>query len=287
MALGRKGQDRQILSAKTVDLPAGAAAENFSASAIGADVLTEALRQSLSGRADARPGRASLCLPDALFRVQTLEFDEFPSRSSDQARLILWRLEKAAAFNLAESVLRHQVLRRPKGVTVLACLAKKALIEQYEALLTGLGLEVSSIAPSSFAVANLYTRYMTARSRSFAITHLTADSFATLVSDKGGVNFYRFKDVKRGGAAEVSGRFARDIADSLHFYTHKDRTQQAQLTHLYLSGEPGLCDALARELGQEASFEVEAVSADRVLPDFSKIGARAELAAAAGAAMSS
>lgn len=285
VTLSGSGRDRTITTASS-ELPAGAVAETYSLPDIADTAgLAKAVQQSLAA-GGIRTGRAALCLPDALFRTQTLDFDELPSRAADQDRLIRWRLEKTAAFDLADTDLRCQVLKRPKGVTVLACVAKKALIRQHEAMLAALGLEPWTILPSSLAIASFYAPLLAQQSRSCALSHVTGDSLSTLVSENGGVGFYRFKEVKRGSSAEASGRLTRDIADSLHFYAHRDRSQRAELTHLYLSGDPELCDVVARELGSEASLEVRLVSPEQVLPSSSGRGDLSDLAAALGAGFS-
>ncbi len=112
--------------------------------------LNAVLRECL---ADAPSGirRAALSLPDGVFRVQTMEFEELPGTAEDRERLIRWRLEKGAAFDIAETALRYQILgRQDKGFTLLSCVAKQAVIAQYESLLIGLGLEPWTIGPSSF-----------------------------------------------------------------------------------------------------------------------------------------
>ena len=205
------------------------------------------------------------------------------SGAADQERLIRWRLEKTAAFDLSDTALQHQVLRSTKGVTVLACAVKMALIEQYEAMLARLGLEVWSIIPSSLAVANFYAPVLMQRSLPCALSHVTGDSFSTVIHEKSGVSFYRFKDLKRG-AADASARLTRDIADSLHFYAHRDRRRQSELTHLYLSGDRELCDAVASDLGTEGSLEVRVVSPEQVMRAF-PVG-DTDLAAALGAGLS-
>jgi Tfp pilus assembly PilM family ATPase len=285
VTLAGTGKDRTITPAAS-ELPAGAVAEAYSLPEI-ADIegLAKAVGESLNG-SGISAGRVALCLPDALFRIQTLDFDELPSRAADRERLVRWRLEKTAAFDLADTDLRSQVLQRPKGVTVLACVAKKALIRQHEAMLSGLGLEPWSILPTSLAVAGFYAPALAQASRSYALSHVTGDSLSTLVFEKGGVGFYRFKEVKRGGMPDASGRLTRDIADSLHFYTHRDRSQQAELRHLYLSGDRDICDTVARELGSEESLEVRVLSPEQTLPASSGPGRLREFEAALGAGFS-
>jgi len=278
------GREKRLVTAQA-ELPAGVIAGSYTLPNICDPAqLTEAFRRCLHGL-QGQPGRAALCLPDGIFRVQTLEFDELPGKTTDRERLIRWRLEKSAAFDLADTVLRYQVLaRRDSRFTILSCIAKKTVIEQYEAMLREWGLEPWSIGLASFSTLNFYAPYMTGRSAVHALVHVTEEAFATIVSENGGVRFYRFKELKRVSSQEVRARLMREVEDSLHFYSHMDRTQQSEVGHLYLSGEPGLRDALAAELRGETSLNVELLTPDNVLGSSGSLAR--DLAAAAGAGTS-
>jgi Tfp pilus assembly PilM family ATPase len=107
---------------------------------------------------------------------------------------------------------------------------------------------------------------MSRKSPSFAITHLTDDSFTTMIAETGGPRFYRFKDMKRVSAEEINARFIREIEDSLHFYfTHMDRTQTSDVQYLYLTGAASLPYDLAEGLSTSTSLRVEALSPDDVI----------------------
>lgn len=265
------------------ELPPGVLAEAYSGANICdtiklGDVLQECLNASSSGRGR----RAGLCLPDGVFRVQTLDFDELPRNANDREQLIRWRLEKAAAFDLSDGILRHQILRRQDaGFTVLVCTARKQLVFGLETMLAGLGIEPRSIGLSSFSALNFYAPYMTKKSKAFAFTHVTEDSFATIVSENGGARFYRFKDIRRGSPDEIRSRLVREIEESLHFYTHMDRSQQAEVGHLYLSGEPAVLDTFAGQLSDITALDVDVLFPGIVLP--AAAGTGAEMAPALGA----
>lgn len=248
--------------------------------------LAAALRECLSG-ARSPYRRAALALPDGVFRVQTLDFDELPPKQADRERLIRWRLEKAAAFDLADTSLRFQVQKRPgkgNGYTTLACVAKQPVIAQYESLLMEQGLEPWNVGISSFHVLNLYSPFLRKKSPIFAIAHLMEDSFTTLVENGEGTRFYRYKDVKRAGAAELKARFMREIEDSLHFYAHMDRTQTSEVRHLYLSGDSALLEDLRDGLSTSTPLTVEVLSPADVISATGQAGtAPARLAVMAAA----
>jgi Tfp pilus assembly PilM family ATPase len=258
--LSGRGAKRSVQYVKTADLPAGLVAENYASLNISdTDELTRVLRECLDS-APANVKRTALSLPDGVFRVQILEFDQLPAKAVERERLIRWRLEKAA-FDISDTVLRYEVLQqREQGFTVLACMAKQAVIEQYETLFFELGLEPWSIGLSSFHIINLYAPVILKKSPVFALAHLTDYSFTTVVTEADGARFYRYKEMKRGSTDDIKVRLMREIEDSLHFYTHMDRSQTAEVKDLFLSGEPALLGEFSEKIGAATSLNVEILS---------------------------
>jgi len=259
------GADFCILQTGTLDLPAGLVTESYSSANIhDFDALTNVLRQYLAD-APAQADRVALSLPDGVFRVQTLEFEKLPTKPKDRERLIRWRLEKAAAFDISATVLRYQVLRqRERGFTVLACLVKQSVLDQYESLLTRLEFEPWIVGLSSFHILNFFSPVIKKKSTVSALAYVTDDSFTTIVTESGGVRFYRYKELKRG-SGEIKAKLVREIEDSLHFYTHMDRSQTSEVERLYLASESAATDKLADELRIATSLDVEVLSPAAVL----------------------
>lgn len=212
------------------------------------------------------------------------DFDEFPDKATDRDKLIRWRLEKSA-FDISETVIQYQVQRRSdKSFSILACAAKKAVISQYEAALTSFGLEPWSVGLSSLHVLDFYLPFLSKTFPLFALAHVSENSCTTIVSDAGGARFYRYKEVKRGGAGETTVGLVREIGDSLHFYTHMDRSQQNGVGRLYLSGDNASLPALAEGLKDMTSIEVEVLSPSVMVSSLK--GAGPNMAAAVGAGCS-
>lgn len=284
-AVSGRGPALNVLFTKTAEPPDGVVSDGYGAPNIHDSSRLSTLLQECLSRCPAGIRRAALSLPDSMFRIQALDFDKLPGTVADCERLIRWRLEKGAAFDISETVLRYQVLRRQdKGFTVLSCVAKQAVIAQFEALLIGLGLEPWAVAPSSFHAQNFYSSYLAKKSAVSALAHLSADSFATIIRETSGARFYRYKDVKRGSAATVRDRLMREIDDSLHFYTHMDRSQQSEVRDLYLTGESAVSTELAAGLRAVTSLNVEVLSPSLVSAAAAHL--EPELAAALGAGSS-
>ncbi len=266
-AVSGRGSSISVEYAKTATLPSGAVTGTYALPNIcDESAIVDVLRECLF--CFPRPcRRAALSLPDQVFRVQTIEFDNLPPRTVDRDRLIRWRLEKTAAFDLVDTVLRYQVMRHKKGFAVLACVAKRAVIEQYESVLRRLDLETWSVGVSSFHILNFYFPFLSRKSPSFALAHLTDDSFTTVVTEAGGTRFYRFKDMKRAGNGDMKSRFVREIEDSLHFYfTHRDRGETSDVRFLYLTGASSLPRDLAEGISIGIPLNVEVLTPGTVMP---------------------
>ncbi|MEK6744555.1 MAG: hypothetical protein AABZ15_13155 [Nitrospirota bacterium] len=266
--LARKGGAVSLSSSKTLPLPAGMVNETFASPNIkDFEGLAAILRSSIQDTTTLPIRRAGLSLPDGIFRVQAIEFDELPANTRDRDRLVRWRLEKGAAFDTANTLLRYQVLpRQDRGCSVLACVAKQEVIAQYEDLLAGLGLEPWAVVPSSFNTMNFYAPYLAAKNiPGYALAWIAEGSYTTIISERGGARFYRYKEIKAGALEDITGRLIRELDDTIHFYLHLDRQQQSEVGHLYLSGEPALIAPLSESLKSATTLKIETLVPSFVL----------------------
>ena len=268
-ALSRNGSSSAVLASATVPLGAGTVNESFGQLNIAdPGELTVLLRARFPELPSLKSRRIGLSLADGIFRVQNLDFDELPAGKADRERLLRWRIEKAAAFDATDTVIRYQISpRAEKGLTVLVCVAKKDIVAQYEALVSGLGLEVWHIGLSSFGALNFYAPTFAARNiGNYAFAWITEGSYSTIIMERGDPRFYRFREIKGGTGENSAGRIMRELEDSLHFYTHRDRQQPAEIVHLALAGDSAAVVALAEELKEGTTLDVEVLLPSAVLP---------------------
>lgn len=280
---GRK-ESRSVLFSKAVALPPGVVNENYATQNIDdMERFIDVFREALAG-ISTNVKRTALSLPDGVFRVQTLEFDELPNRTAERERLIRWRLEKSA-LDVADTVLRYQVLRRKEknGFSVLACVAKQAVIAQYESVLSESGLEPWTIGPSSFHAFNLYQPYLVKMSPVSVLAHIYGSGCATLISGSNGM-FYRYKDVKRGDSDGAPARLVREIGDFLHYYINLDHAREDRVHRLYLTGSGALLPGLSDGLADMTSLDIEVLTPSVVLSSANGMGT--EMSAALGAGYS-
>lgn len=267
-ALAGSGKDLSVLDARAAAMPAGTVNESFAAVNIAdTDRFVSALKDVLSSSPHFAAGRrAAVSIPDSSFRVQAIEFDDLPKGAADQERLIRWRFEKTAAFDLSGTELRYQVMeRRGEKVLLLCCIGRQDVIGQYEEALRAAGLEPWHIGPSSLHTLNLYGPALAGNHGGFALACITKSSLTTIMVERGTPRFYRFKELRTGGAGEAAGRLARELHDSLHFYMHQDRVQQSELSRVFLSGDQELCASLAAAQHEIPDLAMEPVAPGMVI----------------------
>ena len=284
-ALAKRRGKLSLLGARTIPLPPGVVGEGFASPPLQdrEDLLTS-LRQVVRERAWERVRHAGLSLPDPLFRIQMIDFDELPSGDGDRERLIRWRVEKAAVFDMAGTVLQYQVApREDRGYAVLACFVRREVLSQYIDLLDELGLDPWNVRPASFHVLNLYAPTIAARNiGSYALVWIAEGSSSTLIIERGVVRFYRYRDLRAGAPGDVPGRLARELDDTLHFYLHMDRNQRSELSHVFLAGDPLLTEGLASSLGDMTELPVERVTPAAIDPGFDVEGSVLDTVIGAG-----
>jgi Tfp pilus assembly PilM family ATPase len=262
--------------------------EGFAAPGVNdPETLAAVLRTTIRDMGRGTVRRAALSLPDSLFRVQILDFDELPDGRTDRERLVRWRLEKTAAFDAAGTALRYQVIQRQdRGFAVLASVVKSAALSQYEDLLARAGLETWTVGLSSFHALNCYAPEIAAQSiAAYAFVWVTESSYATLIIERGGLRFYRFRDIKPGAPHEVAGKLTRELDDALHFYTHMDRDHRSEIDHVYLAGEPAVIPVLADGLRAATSLETAVLVPAAALPTAGAAAAYLAPVIGAGAAL--
>ena len=190
-----------VIAVNTVDLPAGMVGENYSSPNISDHQgFSALLRESLDTTVPGKIRRTAVSLPDGIFRVRALDFDELPSRAADRERLIRWRLEKAATFDLAGAVLQYQIGRRQTG-------ASRCLPAQRSGTSLRNTRPFSPIwdwSPGLWAFPRFIRSIFTTRRFlrcGDGCRGRARDSFTVVVMEQGQPRFHRFKELKGGSAS--------------------------------------------------------------------------------------
>ena len=248
--------------------------------------LESELRAVVEGLGPKVGGRVSLALPDSLARVVVVELPEQPRRESQAKEMIHWKVRRTIPFRLEDAVVSYQPLGPGKGgYQVLAAVAHRRAVQQFETLLDEMGLRVGLVDLSSFSVYNGLRQAIAASvpaESDFAAINATEGYFTLMIFRGERPLFYRSKPYHVGGGfqGEESLRVVqRELRSSLSYYAEKlegeglARTflRTAGIDHAALAGVLptaglGEVERADAQLGIDGLADLEADEADALLP---------------------
>jgi type IV pilus assembly protein PilM len=103
------------------------------------DAVRSALRAIFSRLPD-RGSPIGLLVPDAVVRVFILPFESLPRRADEALPVLRWRLKKSVPFDMEETVVSWTRQAGAQGnLEVVAAVARKSIIREYEDIVESLG----------------------------------------------------------------------------------------------------------------------------------------------------
>ena len=296
VAADRKSREVRVQEVASCDLPAGA----IEPSLVRPNVLQpEPVRSAISAvlsRMVSRDHRVSVLVPDHVARVALLGFASLPRTRRELADLVWFRMAKSLPFKQEEAAMDLVVLdRNPAGgsqaaeISLLAVFIHRAVLEQYEGLLTGLGYWPGLVGLSTFELYNLFRPRIAGQGggdRDALLLNVTPHYLSLLIFSGAALIFYRCKPHPRGATeAESLASLGREIYTSLAFYQEKLLGRGLERVFLRVGGMPR--DAVLKVVQTEAGCPVEPLDLLQVLGVAGNVSLGAEeaerIAPAAGA----
>jgi len=104
-----------------------------------------------------RPGRVALVVPDGVAKVSLVKFDKVPARADDLGQLIRWQVKKTVPFAIEQAQVSWTRATQDVagGVEFLVSLARKDLIEEYEAVCLAAGAQPGLVDLATLNLINL------------------------------------------------------------------------------------------------------------------------------------
>ena len=204
----------------------------------------------------------SLALPDSSIKVSFLEFGDIPDDRGKIIELIKWNLKKTLPFPPDEASVDFQIIDTPskesRSYRLLVALTRKAVLAQYESLLNACNLYPDVIAPSSFAVYNLYHDCFS-EDEVCALLMLSRNRLTVMVARHGKLCFYRNKET---GDEKDS---LKEILASLNYY-HDVYGDMPGAAYLITGGfeSAGFMAEIERHFG---GITVKHISMDNIVKD--------------------
>jgi type IV pilus assembly protein PilM len=118
----------------------------------------QAFRTALSGALGAVSGKSKdviVVLPDVAIRMVLLDFEALPPKREEIEPVLRFRLKKSLPFDVDQAVLSYDVTRANGTVRVVAAVAPREVIEEYEKAFRDIGYEPGVVLPSSLAALGL------------------------------------------------------------------------------------------------------------------------------------
>ena len=253
----------------TEALPAGAlvpslVAQNFPGRAAVAQALARVLEHV------GRPRRIGLVLPDPIAKVSLIRFDQLPARRQDLDQLVKWQVRKAAPFPIDEAQVSYVAGARAAvgpdgpeapvnrdGHEFVVVVARRAIVEEYEAICAGAGAHAGLVDISTFNVINALLAGASAPTADWLLVNVAADYTSIAILRHADLIFFR----SRGADGDGS------LADLVHQTTmyYEDRLQGAGFTRVMLHGASASLqhatdvDEMRRSLEERLGTAVETV----------------------------
>jgi type IV pilus assembly protein PilM len=224
---------------------------------VNADVVRGALLRAL-GKVHLRGKQVALLLPDQVVRVFILHFDTFPKRAEDAEPLLRWRLKKSVPFDLEEAVVSHMTQpARGVGVDVVASIARRKVVRQYEEIAESAGLSAGVVLGSTLATLPLLDS-----ERPTLLARMTDRTLTTAITRGEVLCVYRCTELTTDAEAMAPAVLLEEIFPALAFYQD---TWNENIQQIRLAGFGNRTEEFRRALESELHCSVTALVASSAL----------------------
>jgi type IV pilus assembly protein PilM len=204
-----------------------------------------------------RPRRVGLVVPDAIAKVSLIRFEHVPARTMDLDQLVRWQVRKSAPFPIEEAQVSYvPALRHPDGQEFVVSLARRAVIQEYEALCAEAGAHAGLVDLATFNVINAVLAG-SAPDADWLLVNVAADSASIALLRGPHLIFFRNR------ANDTEGTLADLVHQTAMYY--EDRLQGAGFNRVVLAGAAagsarlGEVEQVRRSLEERLSARVEMV----------------------------
>jgi hypothetical protein len=197
-----------------------------------------------------RPGRVGLVLADPVAKVSLVRFEQVPPRAQDLDQLVRWQVRKAAPFAIEEAQVSYVEAGPVAGAhEFLVTLARRDVIEEYEALVAAHGAHAGIVDISTFNVINAVLASGAAPAADWLLVNVAHDWASIAVLRGPQVIFFRTR------GAESDGTLA-DLAHQTAMY-YEDRLEGPGFSRVILCG--GSHGDARQSLEERLSMPIDAV----------------------------
>ncbi len=249
---GERGSLVDVFSART--LSSGAVAPGL---ASGNVVRSDELRLAISDVLAAVGGNKRdviAVVPDAAVRVLLLDFDTLPEQPQEAASVVRFRLRKSLPFDVDQAALSYQARPANGNLRVVAAVAPRAVIQEYEAAFHDAGYAPGVVMPSMLAALGIVDSQGPTM-----VVKVDGVTITVAIADRDELRLFRTLENPAG--TRVNGtQLAAEVYPSVVFY---EDTFGARIESILVAGVP-VAD-VAPALQEQANARVQELPARRYL----------------------
>jgi Tfp pilus assembly PilM family ATPase len=205
------------------------------------------------------PRRIGLVVPDVVAKVSLVRFEQVPARAQDLEQLIRWQVKKTAPFTIEEAQVSYvRGLQAGGGHEFIVALARRSVIEEYEAICAEAGAYAGLVDLSTFNVINSVLAGPGVPDADWLLVNVAVDYASIAIMRGRSMIFFR----NRG--AEADGTLADLVHQTAMYY--EDRLSGAGFARVILAGAAGTgaphagdIDEVRRSIGERLTTAVEMV----------------------------
>ena len=270
VAVSGRASDPNVQAYAFEELPAGAVVPSLSPHNV-ADraAVVSALRMALD-RANLRPRRVALVIPDTAARVSLVRFDRIPERREDLDQLVRWQLRKAAPFPMEEAAVSYSpgVQLADGGGEFVVVMARQSIVREYESVCEELGLHAGLVDLSTLSVLGLFGSSVPPEG-DWLVVHVRPDYLSVAIMRGDNLIFFRNR--------EGDGDSLMEVVHQTAMY-YQDRLAGKGFARVLLGGTGATTLEVARHnMEHRLGLAVEKIDTARLAPLTDRISAPADL----------
>jgi type IV pilus assembly protein PilM len=216
-------------------------------------------------RVNGHGAEVALIIPDQVVRVFLLQFDAFPKRAAEAEPLLRFRLRKSVPFDSEDSAVSYAI--QPAGppgapagaVHVLAAIAQRKIIRQYEELLEARQKRAGVILSSTLAALPLVDDQ-----RPALLARQVGSALTTVIARRGTLAVYRCTEMPAPAETLPAQSLLDEIYPAAAFYQD---TWNESVTEVRLAGFGLRAEELRAPLETELRCRVTPVAASAALEE--------------------
>lgn len=196
-------------------------------------------------------GSAAVLIPEPAVRVFVLGVESFPGSGREREAFLRWRIGKQMPLVPDDARIDYAASPGRGARKVIAAMARRAVVAEYEALFEKAGLKPDLVTVPSLTLVNLVLRNGPANG---LLLNLEDEILTLLAVTEAGWALYRQKGVGAAGGPEAEERFetvVREAENTIRFLAdkEKERIERLWVRTAAAAERPGLVERLGRRIG--------------------------------------